>query len=746
MAYPPAPPPPAYFVDTVTADVAAATSISVTSSTLRKSTGDLIVAIIRPSTGTVSSGPGNFKTYRNPAAGDKTYISFRFADGTEAATWTWNLSAAVDCSVRIVSIRGASLGAPIAGVAVASGSSVTSLALATQTPTADYALHLPVWMLDGGTSVTLPAALVSRWNVTGSRPNAGGEEVVRSGVATTAHSATFGGTATTADAISILIRADTTPLSGIRLLNNVGYNASNSGVTSFPVLPPANTTFLARDVAFLSVTFSATPTSLVVPSGWNLIRTDGGTYTYYYLMNGTETSSTTWTWSWTGSLAYARVAWFMRGLDNTNPVDVSNGTTATASSITLPTVTTTVAGTVLMTIFGNQSGASLSSLASNLTVVATEPGGGTAGVRVRYDTIHASGTTTFGYAAGYSVSGALAAQAIALRPQQTTLTADLRVSREAVEVVTQGATADARLTRLAVEALTQGATANARLSRLSVEALVQGTTAQARLTRLATEVVIESLIPRLVGQTPKNTSGTTTSLSVSTPSGVAAQDLLLWVLGADSALGTVTVPSGWNLLVAATPTAGEPDLRIYWKIAVSGDVGASYTWSWVNTTAYNGHLFAYRGVDQTNPIHVSALTQSSTTASTLTSPSVTTTNPNCGVIHYFLFGKSGSWNTKPAPAGGIWEMDDQEIGGVSALPIFQKKVTAGATGSLSATNSGAADRWNVATIAIQPPLPGSYLKYWSGSAWALKPLKRWDGTQWKQAILRRWDGTTWRQV
>lgn len=83
---------------------------------------------------------------------------------------------------------------------------------------------------------------------------------------------------------------------------------------------------------------------------------------------------------------------------------------------------------------------------------------------------------------------------------------------------------------------------------------------------------------------------------------------------------------------------------------------------------------------------------------------------------------------------------------MSALPIFMKKVTAGATGTLSAVNSGAADRWNAVTIAIQPPLPGSYIKYWTGSAWALKPLKRWDGSQWKQAILKRWDGSTWRQV
>lgn len=38
---------------------------------------------------------------------------------------------------------------------------------------------------------------------------------------------------------------------------------------------------------------------------------------------------------------------------------------------------------------------------------------------------------------------------------------------------------------------------------------------------------------------------------------------------------------------------------------------------------------------------------------------------------------------------------------------------------------------------------GSYLKYWSGSAWVSKPLKRWNGSSWQQTNLKRWNGSSW---
>jgi hypothetical protein len=41
---------------------------------------------------------------------------------------------------------------------------------------------------------------------------------------------------------------------------------------------------------------------------------------------------------------------------------------------------------------------------------------------------------------------------------------------------------------------------------------------------------------------------------------------------------------------------------------------------------------------------------------------------------------------------------------------------------------------------------GGYLKYWTGSAWAVKTLKYWNGSVWVQKPLKYWDGSTWIQV
>ena len=38
---------------------------------------------------------------------------------------------------------------------------------------------------------------------------------------------------------------------------------------------------------------------------------------------------------------------------------------------------------------------------------------------------------------------------------------------------------------------------------------------------------------------------------------------------------------------------------------------------------------------------------------------------------------------------------------------------------------------------------GSQVKYWSGSAWVLKPIKVWDGAAWASKPLKRWNGTSW---
>ena len=36
-----------------------------------------------------------------------------------------------------------------------------------------------------------------------------------------------------------------------------------------------------------------------------------------------------------------------------------------------------------------------------------------------------------------------------------------------------------------------------------------------------------------------------------------------------------------------------------------------------------------------------------------------------------------------------------------------------------------------------------YIKYWTGSAWVVKPMKYWKGSAWVQKPVKYWNGTAW---
>ena len=66
---------------------------------------------------------------------------------------------------------------------------------------------------------------------------------------------------------------------------------------------------------------------------------------------------------------------------------------------------------------------------------------------------------------------------------------------------------------------------------------------------------------------------------------------------------------------------------------------------------------------------------------------------------------------------------------------------------------GGADTWDQPQASVvlvddwfdaAPPATGPSLKYWTGSAWAAKPLKQWDGSAFVNAgVLKRWNGGAW---
>ena len=122
----------------------------------------------------------------------------------------------------------------------------------------------------------------------------------------------------------------------------------------------------------------------------------------------------------------------------------------------------------------------------------------------------------------------------------------------------------------------------------------------------------------LVGTSTATDGGGTTTLSLSLPSGIEADDeLLVTVTSAEST--TPSTPSGWTVVSDVTGNSWDPRLMVFSKTAV----GTETTF----TTNLGGYVNAmasaavYRGVNPTTPIDQTSGTTND--ASTITAPAIT---------------------------------------------------------------------------------------------------------------------------
>ena len=137
-------------------------------------------------------------------------------------------------------------------------------------------------------------------------------------------------------------------------ITDVGVS-SGANNTATTLVMGAPTAAQPGDVLVAGLTARGGPT-VTPPAGWQLVRSDVNgttmrTLTYWHLVGTTEPLNYTWTLS--SAQAAAGVIGAYRGVNATNPIDVSNGlvTTTQVRSITAPSVTTTGAGDALVAFY-----------------------------------------------------------------------------------------------------------------------------------------------------------------------------------------------------------------------------------------------------------------------------------------------------------------------------------------------------------------------------------------------------------
>lgn len=205
------------------------------------------------------------------------------------------------------------------------------------------------------------------------------------------------------------------------------------------------------------------------------------------------------------------------------------------------------------------------------------------------------------------------------------------------------------------------------------------------------------------------------SATISSFSGLAVGDLLLATATSHSA--AITAPSGWTIIKA--DSGSNTFITSYYKVAVSGDLGATFAWSITVSAGEESLIVAaarVTGADTTNPIGYTSFNFFNGSATTApTSPGFTTTKQpllvaligsvrldtsSSTVSGYAIANTNPSWTAVASSQGGDANADVS----TTVAMGWAKQTTTGATGAASATFSTAQPSYSYTLVGVQAPV------------------------------------------
>lgn len=189
-----------------------------------------------------------------------------------------------------------------------------------------------------------------------------------------------------------------------------------------------------------------------------------------------------------------------------------------------------------------------------------------------------------------------------------------------------------------------------------------------------------------------NASSSTTSLSVTAPSGIVDGD---WLYGVVAWRDTVTLtpPSGFSQVHDQDAYDGQNRFRVYRKKA-AGESG-SYAWGLSSAQRISVGMIAVSGADQTEPVDV-ATAGNSGSSSSPQAQALDPTVPNTLLV-FFGTSRATSWT----PPSGMTERVDVD-GGVSVHIATEDYAPDTSTGTRTASTSNFS--WATYMVALKPAL------------------------------------------
>src|SRR5581483_3978296 len=133
-----------------------------------------------------------------------------------------------------------------------------------------------------------------------------------------------------------------------------------------------------------------------------------------------------------------------------------------------------------------------------------------------------------------------------------------------------------------------------------------------------------------------------TNLSIPTPTGTVAGDVLIAAIGFNNSSAAITPPAGWTLVRRTDNSSTTSNsLAVYRRTAVTGEP-ASHAFAVAGGNFLVGGIQSFSGVDTANPIDAEngQTTPSGTAHDT---PSITTTTANAMLVTAHTYASSNTW-------------------------------------------------------------------------------------------------------
>lgn len=204
---------------------------------------------------------------------------------------------------------------------------------------------------------------------------------------------------------------------GLRYLADAG--SSTASATSITVPAPGGVQ--PGDLLIAAVSVRSAAGAINAPPGWTAIRADlaGGTLTQALYYKFRAAGDGAYTWDGWGAAAAAGIVVAYRGATVANPVDASAAQTGNGDAVSIPALTTSIGGTVIVGFFGKAWGDSnFPQPAAMASRENEETGGGNNGVSLlAADEVRTGPGTTTARTSDFGAPGrAWIGQAVALRP------------------------------------------------------------------------------------------------------------------------------------------------------------------------------------------------------------------------------------------------------------------------------------------------------------------------------------------